>query len=375
MDSVRIAIFTETYYPTPDGVSHYLRDIRDALIQEGHEVLLFSLTGEKSPNVYVIRGLPIPFYRQYRFPILIFPFGIFFRAKKFRPDVVHIHSPFFMGTVGTMVARFLKVPLVASFHTDFSQMRDSIHWPFKDFLFNLSFGYNKYLYSFSNTIICPSNHAVELARSYGMHPLSEIPLFVDTDRYSPGSESKEKILLFVGRITVDKGVYSVLELAKSLSGTGYRITICGTGPEEKGVASYISDHSLDGLVDFRGYVSEKEKIDLMRKAEFFVYPASADTFGISVLESLSCGTPAIVPARFPLHGYGNGDSGLIKSDFSNPDSIIRQISEIHNDPGRYRSLSTAASKFAEESFGVREHTHSLVSIYESLVRQRVEPDM
>ena len=367
---MRIAFFTETYYPTPDGVSHYLRDIRHALSGKGHDVRVYTLTGSGDQDVNVVSGFQFPFYRQYRIPRNPIPVGLLRRAMKFKPDIIHIHSPFFMGSVGLLASRKLNVPIVASFHTDFSSMEESVRMPFKKFFFNLSFKYSKYLYSQCNEILCPSNHAANIAKSHGMVGAREVPLFVDTDRFVPGSSEKQKMILFVGRLTVDKGVYSILELASAMRGGEYRILICGTGPEEENMLDYIEQHSLQDIVQMEGYVKESRKIELMQVASFFIYPALADTFGISVLEAMACGTPSIVVENFPLHTYANGNSGLIKADFSRIDEVVKLIDDLDRDRENYARRSQSARDFAANTFGIDEHADSLISIYKSLLGTR-----
>ena len=366
---MRVAFFTETYYPTPDGVSHYLRDIKDALTAKGHDVKVFSLTGEPGEDVHIVPGFTFPFYRQYKVPINLIPFMLFRKAIKFRPDIIHIHSPFFMGSVGFLVGKKIGVPVVASFHTDFSSMQESIRMPFKERLFRLSANYNRYLYAQCDEVICPSPHATSIATSHGIKEAKEIPLFVDTERFTPGEGERDNTILFIGRLTQDKGVYHIIELAERLKSSDYRFVIGGTGPEEESLNKEVLSRDLGDKVSLLGYIKEKKKLELLRKAAVFIYPASADTFGLSVLEALACGTPAVVPEKFPLHAYSDGESGLVPVDFDRIDDVLNTIEQMLSNRKNLDKRRKSARDFAVTSFGISEHSGALLDIYGKLIEE------
>ena len=97
---MKIAYFTATYYPTPDGVSYYLRDVKSELEQLGHEVHVFSLNGDKSEkNVHIPLTFPLPMYKQYSIPFNMIPARLYNYVLKSEFDIIHIHDPFF-GTLG-----------------------------------------------------------------------------------------------------------------------------------------------------------------------------------------------------------------------------------------------------------------------------------
>lgn len=183
---MRIAFFTETYYPTPDGVSHYLHEVKRGLEARGHEVFVFTLTGQLERNVVRPLSVPMFWYRQYRWPVNFFPFILYKKMKDVNPpDVIHIHDPFYMGgTLGYRLARELRRPIVATFHTDFSKMMDAVSLPMKETLFRISWRYNMYLYRRCDAVLAPSPKAAELLRSNGAGNVRVLPLFTDLSRFT-----------------------------------------------------------------------------------------------------------------------------------------------------------------------------------------------
>ncbi len=85
--------------------------------------------------------------------------------------------------------------------------------------------------------------------------------------------------------------------------------IAGTGgPEEERLKESVPEYK-EAEIEFLGYVSEEEKQRILRESYFFVYPSTSDTFGISVLEAMATGLPAVVTPGFPLLDFTGGSGG------------------------------------------------------------------
>ncbi|MCL5783097.1 MAG: glycosyltransferase [Candidatus Thermoplasmatota archaeon] len=370
---MKIGLFTTTYYPTPDGVSHYLKDVKLEMERRGHEVHVFSYTGDrKENNVHIPPTLPFPLYTQYSFPINPFPVSMYRLARKIGFDIIHIHDPF-MGSIGFRLSKALDIPAVATFHTDFIQMKESVNMPFRNTLFNLTWKYNLYLYRRCDAVLAPSIKTRDYLRSNGVENAEELPLFVDTDRFNALDKLQNGFTVqFLGRITRDKGVFRVLDVAHYLrEDSGIKFVISGTGPEEINLRKEIISRGLEKSVSLTGYVDEPMKIDLLSSAKLFIYPSNTDTFGISVLEALASGVPAIVPQDFPLIQYdGIGTSGIVGMDFTDPRNIAEKISGLKNRRNDLLELNDGARNFATANFSKQKHCDRLFGIYEHLIRDR-----
>ncbi|BAB59664.1 glycosyl transferase [Thermoplasma volcanium GSS1] len=360
---MKIAYFSDTYYPTPDGVSTYLKDVKRGLEKRGHEVYIFSLTGDPhEKNVFIPRTVPFPPYDQYRMPLIPFPFREFKTAVDIMPDVIHLHNAFYMSSVGYLVARRLGKKPISTFHTDIDKMRESIRLPFSDLIFDLGKRYSIYLYRKCKFVLAPSCQVKAYLERCGLKNIVTVPLFVDTDELSPAKASnKQDIILYLGRLTKDKGVYRVLELANEMKGTGYKFIIAGVGPELERMKAYVKENDISN-VNILGYVKEDEKKQLMEVSKFFIYPSSADTFGISVFEALSMGLPAIVSKEFPVKEDTNA---IVYEDFSNIKHIANKLLNI--DQATYSEMSTSARTLAISKYSIDRHIDQLLSLYMSLV--------
>lgn len=368
---MNIGFFTETYYPTPDGVSHYLKDIKKELESMGHNVYVFTLTGDSTEkNVFKPSTIPLFLYRQYRVPVSIFPFNLYRKMLSTDLDVVNIHSSFFMGTLGYRVARAKNIPIIATFHTDFSRMKESINMPLKDLFFWISWRYNLFLYRRCSTVICPSAPTADIMRKNGMKSVEELTLFVDNEKYREGQNIGDNdTVQYIGRLTKDKGIEKIVRLADHMRlEKGIHFSIAGIGPEEYSIRKLVETLGLKGTVSMDGYVDEEEKIRALDKARLFIHPSESDTFGLAVLEALSSGRPALVSENFPLLAYCNsGECGMIPVKFDDLDHTAEVIRNLLSDDEWCRKLSAKAAEFAREKFSPRRHAEGLLEVYRSFI--------
>src|SRR5690606_36508505 len=120
---MRIAIFSEVYWPMVSGVGITLTRLSDSLMARGHAVRVYTATyplppqGDR-PEVHRSRSAPLFLYPdvQWAFPRHR---ALVEDVAAFRPDLVHVATEFALGYAGIRVARELSVPVVASAHSDY----------------------------------------------------------------------------------------------------------------------------------------------------------------------------------------------------------------------------------------------------------------
>jgi phosphatidylinositol alpha-mannosyltransferase len=215
----------------------------------GHEVHIFSFNGDRNEkNVHVTRSFPLPMYTQYSVPFFPIPVALYRKALEERFDVIHIHDPF-IGTLGYRVAKNQNIPIFSTFHTDFVRMQESINLPMKSRLFSFTWRYNLYLYRKCIMVFVPSGKSKRYLEEFGIHNTVELPLFVDTEKFSQLSESEnhgEKFIVqFLGRITRDKGAFRLLDIASRIpESEGINFVISGTGPDEELLRKQVKERGL-----------------------------------------------------------------------------------------------------------------------------------
>lgn len=158
----------------------------------------------------------------------------------------------------------------------------------------------------------------------------------------------KKIVLFVGRMTIQKGPDYFLQAAKKVS----RIldeavfVMVGTGDMERQIIEQAAQLGLSGKVFFTGFVSGEEKNSLYRSADLYVMPSVSEPFGIVALESLINRTPILISKQ---SGVSETVQHALKVDFWDTDEMANKIIAVL----KYHSLhSTLRRKGAQEVKGI-----------------------
>jgi len=123
---MRIAIVTETFLPRVNGIVRMLVAYLDYLERHGHDAIVFA-PGECVPSchgatVVPVSGVPFPPYPD----VIVAPYSARLEPtlRAWRPDIIHLASPFMLGRQGVTVARTLGVPVAAHYQTDIAGYAD-----------------------------------------------------------------------------------------------------------------------------------------------------------------------------------------------------------------------------------------------------------
>ena len=132
---MRIAIFSEVYWPMVSGVGVTLDRLVEALSARGHQLRVYSATYDlpagmpDRPEAHRSPSVPLFLYTdvQWAFPRQR---EIVDDLARFRPDVVHLATEFAMGLAGLKAAGQLGLPVIASAHTDYEKYaaRYGVRW-------------------------------------------------------------------------------------------------------------------------------------------------------------------------------------------------------------------------------------------------------
>lgn len=125
---------------------------------------------------------------------------------------------------------------------------------------------------------------------------------IDTSSYR--HEESEGFFLSLGRLEELKNVD---EIVKAVNGTEHRLIIAGSGSEE----AFLREIA-DEQVEFRGFVPETEKRDLLARCEAVIFAADREDFGIVPVEALASGKPVVgVNEGFTRYQIANGETGVL----------------------------------------------------------------
>lgn len=156
----------------------------------------------------------------------------------------------------------------------------------------------------------------------------------------------QKIVLFVGRITIQKGPDYFIKVARRVLEYDPNVlfVMSGAGDMEHQIIRMAADMGLGEKVIFAGFVRGEELMKLYRAADLYVMPSISEPFGITALEALANGTPILVSKQ---SGVSEVLTHALKSDFWDIDDMADKILNVVSSSGLHDTLGEFGSKDVE----------------------------
>ncbi len=155
----------------------------------------------------------------------------------------------------------------------------------------------------------------------------------------------KKVILFAGRLTIQKGVDYFVHAAKKVLEYNQNVhfIIAGTGDMEQQIIRLTHDLGINHYFSFTGYFTVDEQKTLFTLADLVVMPSVSEPFGIIPLESMTTGTPVIVSRQ---SGVSEVITHALKVDFWDTDDMANKILAVINHPVLQETLQVEGYKQA-----------------------------
>jgi phosphatidylinositol alpha 1,6-mannosyltransferase len=349
----RVALFTEAFLPKVDGVSRTALLTIKHLENTGREVIVFApapapFRVSKTP-IYPIPSLWLAQHPETRVAPPWIP--ALLRTRQFKPDLIHLFSPFSLGSIGMVAGGMLRVPVVANYMTDLPGYTRSYGIEFARGLFIYLL---RYLHNGCTLNLAPTQATLDEIRAWGFRRLRVWGRGVDSRRFSPSKRSvtvrttllarrdpSRLLVLYVGRISREKHLESLREVAAE---PGVALTLIGGGesvPEIKRAFAHTDAHFID-------YMYGDTLSDAYASADVFVFPGPEETFGQVVLEAMASGLPAIVTDRGgPQSLVVEGQTGFIVPTDDSA-AFADRVRRLRDDPNLRHAMGAAARHEAQK---------------------------
>ncbi|MFC1771197.1 glycosyltransferase family 4 protein [Candidatus Margulisiibacteriota bacterium] len=309
---MKIAIFTDTYFPQINGVVTSTRLLSKELEKRGHQVLIVGprMPGalRSSNKVWRFRSVPFPFQKEYR---LISPLSL--KLRKFKEkgiDLIHIQTPFSMGHLGQYMSWKHDLPMVHTYHTfwaEYAHYLPFIPTRFKNLVSKVdNLLFSKNFCNRCHQIIAPSAQMKEKLLEYGVRiPINVIPTGIELEELKGSSDlsfrrnyqigKNKKICIFVGRLGIEKNVYFLLDSFKMIlkQSPDTVLFLAGDGPERENMIEYAQKIGVERNVIFAGYLTHNEVFKALHAADVVMFPSKTETQGLSLIEGFAMGCPAV----------------------------------------------------------------------------------
>jgi phosphatidylinositol alpha 1,6-mannosyltransferase len=277
-------------------------------------------------------------------------------TRRFRPDIIHITGPSELGFIGAWIAYHLRVPLVASWHTNVHEYAAT-----RSGWFTRLFGANgsrvgsriessalwatALYYKQARILFAPNTELCALLERATGRPCYLMTRGVDTETFSPANRHRNAddhnfILGYVGRLSIEKNVTLLVTIEQQLRQQGagnLRFVIVGHGGED----AWLREHLV--CAEFTGVLRGADLARAYANMDAFVFPSHTDTFGNVVLEALASGVPAIVtPDGGPARIVRDGETGFIRAD----DNFAAAIATLATDSATHDAMRQRARQYA-----------------------------
>lgn len=381
--ALSIAVVTETYPPDINGVAHTLSKIVQGLQARGHVIWLVR---PRQPGTDVamahagyqellVRGLPIPFYRQLRLGLPAKRELLRLWTRQ-RPDVVHIATEGPLGWSALQVARKLKLPISTDFRTNFHAYSQhyGIGW-----LRGAILAYMKKFHNSAHATMVPTAQLEgELAAS-GFKRLSVVPRGIDIGLFSPtkrlpelrqswGAAEQDRVMIYVGRLAVEKNLGTVIACyrAMKLQHPDLKLVLVGDGPMRAELQQKHPD------IVFAGFRVGQDLAQHYASADMFMFASKTETFGNVTIEAMASGL-AVVAFRHAAAGelIMSGVNGMLAEPSDDPGfSMAAQI--LLSDRNRMRAIGEQGCRTAH-ALGWPKVVEMTESIFQKILLEQGAP--
>jgi phosphatidylinositol alpha 1,6-mannosyltransferase len=375
---MRVLISAESFLPRTNGVTNsVLRTVR-FLKERGHEVLVIA-PGEGPTSVEAIPIKRVPALAFQRFAQVDIPgvptSSLIKVIEDFKPDIVHLASPFLLGEQVRKAAQVCGVPVVANYQTDVSGFINFYRLTTAKILVEKRL---KKIHNGSTITLAPSSDSEAYLTKLGISRIIRWGRGVDLAQFNPrwrsmrlrkswGADENSCVVGFVGRLAPEKQVEKLSHLSDIGKLTGKKViqVIVGDGPSRSSLQKALPD------AIFLGHQSGESLSRAMASMDLLITTGENETFCQVIQEGMAAGLPVIAPEiGGPKDLINNGVDGLFYKPGDNFD-IRKKVLQLVNDDSSRRSMSENAFNKVQDRTWAKVCSE-LFEIYESTLEGRVK---
>ncbi len=312
---MRIGLFSDTYTPDINGVVSSIVTLQKELEKRGHEVFVITnhkalLSTQREGNVLRLPGLELKWLYGYKLTTP-YHFSAKDEIRKMNLDVIHVHTEFGVGMFARIVAKYLNIPVVSTYHTMYE---DYTHYINRFAIDEVDVLSKKFVTAFSrmisdnvHAVIAPSEKTKETLLNYGVKtPIYVIPTGLELDRFDINQIDKKRVLAlreeyglakedhvitFIGRIAKEKSIEIPIEGFRYISDPHVKLMIVGGGPQLEELKKLTKRYDISDKVIFTGPKPQNEIPYYYAIADAFVSASLTETQGMTYIEALASHLP------------------------------------------------------------------------------------
>lgn len=349
---MKICIITDYLKPQINGIAirfeEYIKNLRFL----GHDVYVYGPSQSQTSDrrLYSITNYFNPSN------VICFPtFELMFDLLYNKYDIVHIvYPPAVYVLLIWLITIFVPLNIVTSNHV---MLLDYSKAYFNELLFNILFNIVKYIIYypqlyFAKKILGPSSYS-DFNLLFNKK-IEIIPTGINIDLFKPLYKKKDNVLLFVGRLAPEKNIDKLISILPE----NYKLQLIGDGPENERL---INQYANNKNIEFLGKIDHTELCSYYQNAKAHITLSVSETYCLTLIESLACGTPIIYADCDVFNEIYEKDFGELCFKKNNLETILKYIEE------NEVNLQKKCRKYTETKTWLHA-TKDLVNIYESVCK-------
>ncbi len=313
---LRVTMFTNNYLPFIGGVPISIERLRHGLSQVKDKVLVvaprYRETGGDSKKERLVVRMPSLFSfgdkSEFRFAN-IFSGYVRKKVKQFKPDIIHAHHPFWIGSLGVYMARRLKIPVVYTYHTRLEHYAHFVFLPGSLFRNIIAHFLVRRFANKCDSVIVPTQSTEEYLRMIGVKSTIYVqPTGIEFERFQHRDEdlierlraqqklTDETVFVSVARLSNEKNIDFMLEALEQLkqqSEQPFRFLMIGDGHQRQRLQEKAKQLGLTEQVTFVGSVPPQEMANWYQLGDAFLFASQSETQGMVILEAMAAGLPVV----------------------------------------------------------------------------------
>jgi 1,2-diacylglycerol 3-alpha-glucosyltransferase len=387
---MKIAIFTEYYFPFISGVVTHIKTLKDELERAGNQVLIVT-TDPKSNHHYIKDNV---LYCPAKSVKKIYGYGVTFPMshsrlkfiKEFNPDIIHIHTEFTVGYFGVWAAHKLKKPIVYTLHTMYDDYTFYL-FPekFDKYAKLLTHKYIGYVAKEADQIIGPSLKVIEFLRRCNVNKhVNIIPNVTDLTLFLPENVNFTKVeeiketynlnenstaLCFVGRLGKEKSIDTLLKyFAKACENNkNLKLFIIGDGPEKQSLNRLTKLLNIEDNVVFVGKVKHEDIAAFYFASDIYATASLSEMNSISMLEAMASGL--MVFQRMDIYNKYQIEEGKSGYLFQDSEDFCRLLNDYSSKTAEEKKEIRETAVAYSRKYGPKEFVNKVLDVYELAIHE------
>ena len=375
---MKVLIATDWFLPSLNGVVISVLNLRSQLERRGHEVIILTLSQDKQSHkrdgVWSVAAYSAGrFYPEARFSFHSGDF-IIDELIDWKPDVIHPQCEMSTFRFAKKIAKATGAPIVHTYHTVYEYYVHYLHLGprlGKKFVSAVS----KKILDSTDQVIVPTVKTKRLLEGYRVRqPMHIVPTGIDLKRFEAVPEPDqlrrlrenyrlsdgEIVLMTAGRLAKEKNTEELIETLYRSYGkrrenipegvSGITLMVVGGGPygevlkkrKEECEAAYGGEYCR---VIFTGEIQQEEMPLYYHLADCYVNASISETQGLTYIEAMACGLPAVCRRDECLEGLiRDGENGYL---FEDREGFLKALQKVFISQEEYERLSTGAKRSVE----------------------------